>query len=126
MATITSYRDLEVWRRAMDLAEAVHRLTRAFPRAEEYRLTSQILRAAISVPANIAEGWARGSRKEYANFVAIARGSLAETETLLMLAQRMECAPRESVAPVLSLAEEVGRRLTVLRARLREAPAPNP
>jgi four helix bundle protein len=83
MAAITSYRDLQVWQRAMELATAVYQLAKFMPNREEYRLTGQMLRAAASVPANIAEGHMRGTRKDYANFVNIARGSLAELETFL-------------------------------------------
>ena len=70
---INSYRDLEVWQKAMDLAAEVYRLAKLMPRVEEFRMTSQLLRAAASVPANIAEGRSRGSRKEYAQHVNIAR-----------------------------------------------------
>ena len=70
----------------MQLAKEVYRLAKLMPKAEEYRLTGQMLRAAASVPANIAEGNCRGTRKDYAHFVSIARGSLAETETFLLLA----------------------------------------
>jgi four helix bundle protein len=70
----------------MALAAEAYRLARLLPKEEQYRLTGQILRAAASVPANIAEGHARGTRKDYAHFVSIARGSLAETETFLQLA----------------------------------------
>jgi four helix bundle protein len=115
---ISSYRDLDVWRKGMDFAADVYRLTKLMPKTEEYRLTSQILRAAASVPANIAEGHMRGSRKEYAQFISIARGSLAEAETLLMLAVRAELLRDEAVADALSLADKLGRQLNVLRRRL--------
>src|SRR5713226_4613662 len=82
---IQSYLDLLVWQKGMRLAAEAYRLAKVLPKAEEYRLTSQLLRAAASVPANIAEGHARGTRKDYAHFVSIARGSLAETETILLL-----------------------------------------
>ena len=115
---VRDYRDLEVWRLAMDLAESVYRLTRAFPKSEEYRLTSQLLRASASVPANIAEGNARSTRKDYARFVSIARGSLAETETFLMLAQRIGLAPVDDIDTVISQADRVGRMLNGLRRSL--------
>jgi four helix bundle protein len=117
---IRDYRELEVWRLAMDLAEAVYRLTRQFPKAEEYRMTSQLLRAAVSVPANVAEGNARASRRDYARFVSIARGSLAETETLLMLARRVGLCRPELVDSVLSEADRVGRMLNGLHRSLGE------
>jgi four helix bundle protein len=116
--SINSYRDLEVWQKSMDLAVEVYRLAKLMPRAEEYRITSQVLRAVASVPANIAEGRSRGSRKEYAQHVSIARGSLAEAETFLMLAARTGLLAERDVAAALTLANEVGRQLNVLRQRL--------
>ena len=68
MARIESYKDLIVWQRGMELAEGVYALTKAFPRQEEYRMTSQLIRASISIPANIAEGYMRSTRKDYAKF----------------------------------------------------------
>ena len=115
---VSSYRDLEVWQGGMDFAAEVYRLAKLMPKAEEYRLVSQVLRAAASVPANIAEGNARGSRKEYAQHVSIARGSLAEAETFLTLAVRAELLDADEVKPALALADKLGRQLNVLRQRL--------
>jgi four helix bundle protein len=122
LGEISSYRDLEVWQKAMDLAAGAYRLAKLMPKSEEYRLTSQLLRAAASVPANIAEGRMRGSRKEFAQFISIARGSLAETETLLLLAVRAEILRKEAVADTLALADQLGRQLNVLRRRLISPP----
>ena len=118
MSAIKSYRDLTVWQRAMELVEAVYALTKSFPKEEEYRLTSQLVRAAISVPANIAEGNARGSRKDYARFISIARGSTAEVSTFLTLAMRVQLAPEKEIAPAFELCEEVGRMLNALHRTL--------
>ena len=118
MVGIKSHRDLKVWASAMDLAQAIYELAKAFPPREEYRLTSQMIRAAISIPANIAEGHMRGTRKDYANFVSIARGSTAELETLLVLAERVGLAPGTPITAALSKAEDVGRMLTRLHQRL--------
>ena len=120
---IKSYRDLEVWRLGMELAEQVYRLTRLLPKEEQYRMTSQLIRAATSVPANIAEGHMRSTRKDYSNFVSIARGSLAETETFLELAQRLGLAPKEQVEPILKLADGLGKRLTRLKQKLANSSA---
>ena len=76
--TIQSYQDLTVWQKAMDLAEQCYRLTKTFPKAELFGMTSQIQRAAASIPANIAEGWGRNSTAEYIQFLRIAQGSLKE------------------------------------------------
>lgn len=122
MGKIESHRDLKVWQKGMDLAEETYRLARMLPKTEEYRLTGQLLRAAASIPANIAEGHARGTRKDYANFVNIARGSLAETETFLLLAVRTRLLTQEQTATALGLTDELGKMLTVLRQRLISAP----
>ncbi|MCL6557124.1 MAG: four helix bundle protein [Burkholderiales bacterium] len=122
MGKIESYRDLKVWQKGMELAEEVYRLAKVLPKTEEYRLTGQLLKAAASVPANIAEGHARGTRKDYANFVNIARGSLAETETLLLLAVRTGLLKENQAATALSVTGELGRMLTVLRQRLNADP----
>jgi four helix bundle protein len=88
-AQIKSHRDLIVWRKAMDLVVAVYELTRGFPRDELYGLTSQIRRAAVSIPANIAEGQGRRSKPEFRQFLGNARGSLLELDTHLELALRL-------------------------------------
>ena len=120
MARIKSHRDLIVWQKSMDLAEDVYRVTSEFPREEMYRLTSQVIRAVISVPANIAEGHARGTRRDYANFLAIAKGSLMETETFLMLAERLGYNNPKRIERTLSLVTEVSKMITALRSRLQE------
>lgn len=117
---ITHYRQLDVWMKAMAVAEAVYAAVRQMPKQEEYRLTAQLVRAGISIPANIAEGHARASRKEYAHFVSIARGSTAELETLLLLATRTNLFDADLVTPLLDQTEQVGRMLNRLHARLTE------
>jgi four helix bundle protein len=119
---IQSYRDLLVWQKAMRLAAEAYRLGRLLPKAEESRLTSQLLRAAASVPADIAEGHARGTRKDYAHFVTIARGSLAETETILLLPVNVDLLTNEHVQAALELCSETGRMPNALLARLRASP----
>lgn len=120
---VESHRDLIVWQKAMSLAKECYRLAKLLPTSEQYRITGQLLRAAVSVPANIAEGHARGTRKDYANFVSIARGSLAETETLLQLTVDVELLAFDAVKPGLGLCTEISKMLTSLLNRLRE-PAP--
>lgn len=128
--SVRSYRDLTVWQKGMALAASVYRLTRQLPQREEYRISGQMIRAATSVPANIAEGHGRGTRRDYAHFVSIAKGSLAELETFLILVADLDLAPSAMTSPVLAQAEEVGRMLTALRARLaaKQSPSlePNP
>jgi len=84
-----THKDLLVWQKAMDMVEEVYNLTKSMPYSELYGLTSQIRRAAVSVPSNIAEGAARSSNKEFLKFLYIALGSIAELETQLILAQRL-------------------------------------
>ncbi len=81
-------------------------------------MASQIIRAAASIPANIAEGHGRGTRKDYAHFISIARGSLSELETFILLTRSLDLVDATACDEVLNLAEEVGRMLTALRARL--------
>lgn len=102
----------------MDLVEAVYSLTARFPKQEEYRLTNQLIRAVISIPANIAEGQRRNTRKDYAKFVSIAHGSTAEVETFLLVAERIEYAAKEDIRPLLEAADEISRMLNALRKRL--------
>ena len=123
MGPIQSHQDLIVWQKAMDLAAEAYRLSKLFPKTEEYRLTSQLLRAATSVPANIAEGQPRGTRKDYAHFVTIARGSLAETETLFQLATKVDLLKADQVRSALDLCREVGKMLNGLLAKLRASDA---
>ncbi|MGC9523051.1 MAG: four helix bundle protein [Anaerolineae bacterium] len=117
---IQSHRDLVVWQKAMDLTVAVYRLTANFPRSETYGLTGQVRRAAASVPANIAEGHARSTTKDYAHFLAIAKGSLMETETFVMLFIRLGYLTDEAAASTLALITEISKMLTVLQRRLTE------
>ena len=102
----------------MLLAEGVYKLTRMYPREEQFGLTSQTRRAAVSVPANIAEGHGRGTRAAYASFLRIARGSLREVETHLMLAGRLGMADSADVEMLLSECNEIGRMLHAIILRL--------
>ncbi len=112
--TIESYRDLRVWRQAMDLAEACYRLTKSFPREELFGLTAQIRRASVSVAANIAEGYGRERTGSYSQFLRVAQGSLKELETHLLLAERVGLAEKALVEPLLELSYGAGRMLRSL------------
>jgi four helix bundle protein len=118
MSGVMSHRDLVVWQKAMDLVVLIYSLSNSFPEKESYRLVNQITRAASAVPANIAEGNARGTRKDYANFLAIAKGSLMETETFLMLSIRLNYITELEAHPALELITEISKMLTTLRSRL--------
>ena len=118
---IRSHRDLTVWQKSMDLAEIAYQLAAKFPPPETYRLGSQITRAVASVPANIAEGNARRTKRDYAHFVSVAKGSLMETETFLMLAVRLKYLSHENTATAMNLIMEISKMLTALRSRLIES-----
>jgi four helix bundle protein len=116
--SVQQYGQLLVWQKAMDLAVLSYQITRAFPTEERYGLTSQIRRAAVSVPANIAEGHSRFHTKEFSNHLSMARGSLAEVETLLMISQRVGLLPEASLTSTLALTDEIGRMTAGLRHSL--------
>jgi four helix bundle protein len=119
MSTVKSYRDLEVWKKSIELAEQVYRVSAEFPKEEKYGLTSQVRRSAVSVAANVAEGAEREGTKEFLQFLGIASGSLAETETLLILAARLGLMTQPDLQPVLEKASSVGRMLNGLKRSLR-------
>ncbi|MCF7979452.1 MAG: four helix bundle protein [Chromatiaceae bacterium] len=116
---VRSYRDLIVWQKSMDLVERVYRMTKTFPREEIYGLSSQIQRAAVSIPSNIAEGQARKSTAEFLNFLSIAQGSRAEVETQTLIAQRLGYVSASQISEILSLLDEISRMLNSLRTKLK-------
>lgn len=85
-----THKDLDAWKEAIQLVEDVYNITRSFPKEEMYGLTSQLRRAAVSIPSNIAEGAARSSKKEFTQFLYIALGSVSEVETQLVIAERLD------------------------------------
>ena len=102
---IANYKDLIIWQRAMELTEEVYQVVNLLPKDEVFVLSSQIRRAAISIPSNIAEGHARNSTKDYLRFLSIAKGSKAELETQLYLAVRLHLIEEASITKALSLSE---------------------
>jgi len=118
VATIQSHKDLVVWQKAMDLVVEVYALAKKLPASENFRMVGQMTRSAVSVPANIAEGRARSTRKDYGNFLAIAQGSLSETETYILLCVRLSYLTPAQTEHAESLISEVGRMLSTLRQRL--------
>jgi len=103
----------------MDLAEGCYRLTSSFPRDEMFGITSQIRRAAASIPANIAEGYGRNGTGEYLQFPRIAQGSLRELETHLLLSERVGLVTREMTAPLLERTDRLGAMLYRLQRAVR-------
>jgi four helix bundle protein len=116
---VQSFRDLLVWQKAMDLTETIYRLTRNFPRQEIYGLSSQLRRAAISIPSNIAEGQGRSGVKEFRQFLDIARGSVCEVQTQLEIALRVGAGHKDELDLALTQAHEVGKLLFLLLRSLK-------
>ena len=110
------HRDLIARQKAMELVTEIYRVTRKFPKDEIYGLSSQLRRAAVSVPSNLAEGHGRNSRREFHHFVGQARGSLVELETQLEIARNLDYFSELVAADLLAKASEVGRLLNGLRA----------
>lgn len=111
---------LEVWKRSVDLVTNVYGVTKKFPSDERFGLTSQIRRAAVSIPANIAEGAARQSTKEFLQFILIAQGSSSEVETELLIAVNLEYLPRTEFDELMLEIESVSRMLIGLANHLRK------
>jgi four helix bundle protein len=120
---IQSYKDLKVWQEAMGLAEDCYCLTKLFPRSEMYGMISQIRRSAVSVAANIAEGYGRENRQEYIHFLRYAQGSLKELETHLILSGRVGLATETQTDPLLNQCDTVGRMLRALIRSLQKSSA---
>jgi len=117
-----SYKDLIAWQKAMDLVTATYRATAAFPKEEQFGLTSQLRRAAVSIPSNIAEGQGRLSENEFRHFLGQARGSLMEVETQLQISQNLGYTKPAQLNDLLNACGEVGRILNGLLASICKAP----
>lgn len=118
MATVRNYRDLTAWKKAFALVREVYRLTEGFPKDEAFGLRSQLRRAAVSIPSNIAEGQGRCSTGEFKQFLGHARGSLFEVETQILLAEDLSYLDSQQAHEVLENASEVARILNGLLASL--------
>jgi four helix bundle protein len=117
MVKIQSYRELEAWQKSINVVELCYILTKDFPKEELYSLTNQIRSAAISIPSNIAEGQSRWSTREFLRFLSIAKGSLSELETQLILAQRIEYLSEDNLSKTLDLTNEIGKMISGLRKK---------
>jgi four helix bundle protein len=115
---VQSHEELIVWQKAIELVTCSYQITRTFPPSERFGLTQQLRRAAVSIAANIAEGWGRSSRAELRHYLSIARGSLKELETLFVIVERLGMVASADLVGARGLADEVGRMLTTLRHRL--------
>jgi four helix bundle protein len=117
---IYSFRDLVVWQKSLDLVTEIYRLSKKFPKDEVFGLTSQIRRAAVSIPSNIAEGRGKSSKGGFQQFLHHSRGSLAEVETQIIIAQNLGYLIAEETDPVMESIAEVGRLLHGLLTSLKK------
>ena len=115
---VKSYQDLETWQQAMSLVLEVYRVTKLFPKEELFGLTSQVRRAVVSVPSNIAEGQGRTSTKEFLHHLSIAYGSLCETETQILIAKKLDYLGQQDYESLSDLAGRVGRLINGLSKSL--------
>lgn len=115
---VTRVQDLTVWKRGIQLVKEIYLLTTKFPSDEKFGLTSQLRRAAVSIPANIGEGFGRNSRKDFARFASIALGSAREVETLLLIAIEIKLTNSDAAKSCLSLNDECCRMLNSMRFNL--------
>ena len=111
MSSVRGFKDLIAWQKGMDLVEEVYRLSAGFPRHEQFGLTAQVRRAAVSIPSNIAEGYGRPGKADYVRFLDIARGSANEMETQLIVAERLRFVPATQTKHAIQLVNEVQRVL---------------
>ena len=118
MSDIRDFQDLKVWQKAIQLARGVYDVTKRFPAQERFGLTNQIRRAAVSVSSNIAEGHARQGR-EFAHYLSIARGSLAESQSQLLLAVELNFVAKAQISPLLELITELLRMIASFASKLK-------
>jgi len=116
--TIISFRDLEIWKRGIDLVQSIYEITKSFPNSECYGLTSQIRRAAVSIPSNIAEGHTRGHKAEFRQFLFIALGSSAELETQLIIAYELGYLDSLKKNKLIEEMDILGKQIRTLISRL--------
>jgi four helix bundle protein len=113
-----SFRDLVVWQRAVQMSVAIYRLTAHFPKEEVFGLTSQLRRAGVSVASNIAEGYGRSSTGEYKQFLGMARGSILEVQTQLVIVRELDFGEVEALKRAVGLSEEVGKMVAAILKKL--------
>ena len=115
---VNSHKDLLVWQRSMDLVEAVYRITAKLPASEQFGLTSQMRRSAVSIPSNVAEGYGRQATGEYRHHLSFSRGSLLELETQAMLCMRLKYLTEDELEPVLREIAEISKMFGSLISKL--------
>jgi four helix bundle protein len=117
---VKHYQELIVWQKAMDLVVLIYQVTTCFPKEEIFGLTAQLGRAAVSIPSNIAEGQGRQTTRDFLHFLSIAQGSIQETETQVLIGERLKYLNGEQKAQVMARSSEVGRLLNGLVNSLSE------
>lgn len=117
--TIRSFKDLKVWQRSMDLAVRIYRITQKLPASEQFGLTSQLRRAAVSIPSNIAEGYVRQSTGNYRQFLSISRGSLMEIETQINICDRLKYLAQSDTENIFKEITEISKMLTSLISKIK-------
>lgn len=120
MTYLKSYKELIVWQKSIDLVKEIFILTEKFPKSEIYGLTSQMRRAAVAIPSNIAEGYGRNSPKEYMQFYSIAYGSALELETQLIISEELKFATEKQLLKSKLLLEEVSKMLNSMIKKMKE------
>lgn len=116
------YKELKVWQKSMDLVELVYASSYLFPKTEQFGLTSQTRRSAVSIPSNIVEGAGRNSNKDFDHFLSMANGSACELETQLIIAQRMNYLSAEKLQILSSMLEEISKMIFALKKTLSQSP----
>ena len=114
----SDYKELQVWQKAMDLVVEIYKISKLLPKEETYGISDQIRRAAVSIPSNIAEGQSRNSAKEFIQFLSIARGSLAELETQLLICTKVNMLSEDNIAEAQNITTEVGKMIKGLMNKL--------
>lgn len=114
----SDYKELQVWQKAMDLVVEIYKISKLLPKEETYGISDQIRRAVVSIPSNIAEGQSRNSAKEFIQFLSIARGSLAELETQLLICTKVNILSEDNIAEAQNITTEVGKMIKGLMNKL--------
>ena len=114
----SDYKELQVWQKAMDLVVEIYKISKLLPKEEVYGISDQLRRSAVSIPSNIAEGQSRNSAKEFIQFLSIARGSLAELETQLLICTKVNILSEDNIAEAQNITTEVGKMIKGLMNKL--------
>ena len=114
----SDYKELQVWQKAMDLVVEIYKISKLLPKEEVYGISDQLRRSAVSIPSNIAEGQSRNSAKEFIQFLSIARGSLAELETQLLICIKVNMLSEDNIADAQNIITEIGNMIKGLMNKL--------